>query len=106
MNTVEYPYIDTIDQLPYDQSPLTESEMRIADTLFKEEQNILNKFLSNSKDVMLVATLYIIFSLPQLDEVIVKFIPKVKTSNYIMIGVKTLIFSMLFFVMKNIYLVR
>jgi hypothetical protein len=99
-------YVDTIEQLPYDQSPLTDNEMRIADTLFKEEQNALNKFFTNSKDVLLVATLFVIFSLPQVDEVLVKLIPQVKTSNYIMVGVKTLIFSILFFVMKNIYLVR
>jgi hypothetical protein len=97
---------DSIDNLPYDQTPLSENEMRIANTLFKEEQNTMDKLLLGSKDVILVAVILILFSLPQVDEIIVKFIPPVSKSPYIKVAVKTVIFSLLYFSMKNVYLVR
>jgi hypothetical protein len=97
---------DSIDNLPYDQTPLSDNEMRIANTLFKEEQNMMDKLLLGSKDVILVAIILVLFSLPQLDEIIEKFIPPVSKSPYIKVGVKTLLFSLLYFIMKNMYLAR
>jgi hypothetical protein len=97
---------DNIENLPYDQNPLSENEIRITNTLFKEEQNTMDKILSGSKDVILVAVILVLFSLPQLDEIIVKFIPPVSKSPYIKVAVKTVIFSVLYFSMKNMYLAR
>jgi hypothetical protein len=96
---------DVIDTLPTDQSQPSHVEIQILDNLFKQTKTGANRILSNSKDVLLVGILYIIFSLPQLDPYIVKFIPSA-SSPYTMIFVKALGVMILYFIISNWYLCR
>lgn len=96
---------DNIDTLPVDKLPLTESETYIADTLFKNHNNI-KIFMTGAKDVIMVGLLYILFCLPNVEEYVRKLVPSTGTSVYIMVFVKALLFMLLYFVLQNLHLVR
>jgi hypothetical protein len=97
---------DPINMLPTDKSEPSHSEIQIIETLFKQRKNTFQKLLLGTQDVLLVGFLFLLFSLPQLEEIIVKLFPTTSTSTYIMLVVKTLVFMCMYFVCKNIYLVR
>lgn len=97
---------DSLDSLPVDQNVPSPNEVHILDTLFKKKHSVVQKILLETKDVMLVGFLFIIFSLPQVDEIIKKLIPMTNTSVYIAVLVKSVGFMILYFLVKNLYLVR
>lgn len=97
---------DSIDGLPIDQLAPSHTEIQILDTLFREKQGAVNKFLSNSKDVLIVGILFIIFSFSQLDSLIIRFVPSAESSPYMLLILKCLLFMFSYFVLKNWYLAR
>ena len=97
---------DPIDALPTDKTEPSHTEIQIVDTLFKQKQSTVQKLLAGTQDVLLVGLLFILFSLPQFDEIIKKMFPATTTSFYILLFVKTLIVMCLYFICKNMYLVR
>jgi hypothetical protein len=97
---------DLINSLPTDQSEPSNNEIFLADKLFKEHQSMIHKVLSQTKDVLFVGVLFVLFSLPQLDTFLQKVVPVTKTSWFFLIGVKTAIFVLIYFVIKNLYLIR
>jgi len=96
---------DFIDVLPTDTTPLTVDEDKIFTNLFKN-QGKFEKFLNETKDVLLLGGLYVLFSLPYFDEYIFKFFPSAQNSVYILLFVKALFLMLTYFVLKNMYLVR
>ena len=100
------PFGDIIDQLPSDQSVPSHNEITIVDQLFKQKKGIFDRVLHQSKDIVVLAGLFVVFSLPFVDSFIKKFITAAVTSDYILISVKALLFVLVYFVIKNIYLVR
>lgn len=97
---------DNIDNLPTDQNVPTHTEIQIVDTLFKEKQTTVQRLLAGTKDVLLVGFLFILFSLPQIDGVVCKLVPSSATSPYILLFAKAVAVMFLYFVIKNLYLVR
>ena len=97
---------DLIDQLPADNSVPSHNEIRIVDQLFQKKKGVFDKILANTKDILLMGGLYILFSLPQTDEMIKKIITPTQSSQFILVGVKAVLFMLLYFVIKNMYLVR
>ena len=97
---------DSIDTLPTDQNMPTHKEILIVDTLFKEKHTLIQTILNGTKDVLIVGFIFILLSIPQTDDFIRKFISSTQNSPYILLFVKTLIFMVCYFVVKNIYLVR
>jgi hypothetical protein len=105
-NLQQHPLGDLIEELPSDSSVPSHNEISIVDKLFKQKKSIIDKILHQTKDIIILAGLFILFSLPFVDELITKFITITRTSPYILIGVKAFLFVLSFFVIKNIYLVR
>lgn len=97
---------DVIDNLPTDQTVPSHNEIQILDTLFRQKQGTVNHILSQSKDILIVGLLFVIFSLPQIDSIIIKFVPSAEQSPYIAVMIKCLMFMFVYFVLKNWYLVR
>ena len=97
---------DSIDSLPVDQTILSHNEEQIANMIFKQQKSNFDKLLSGSKDVFMLGILFMIFSLKQVDGVIHKFIPCTRNSEYIFLLVKTILFTVIFFLIKNLYLAR
>lgn len=103
---IQIPNGDIIENLPTDSSIPSHSEIKIVDTLFKEHQSTFRKVLNHSKDLLLVALLFVIFSLPVLDALIGKVWPLAGNSTYVMVGFKTLFFVLFYFILMNINLIK
>lgn len=97
---------DDIAQLPYDQNKPTETEIQIMNALFKENHSNIEKLFHGLKDVALIGVLFFIISLPQINNQIQSFYPYTGTSPYIMSFAKACLFMILYFIIKNMYLVR
>ena len=68
--------------------------------------SFFKKIFMNTKDVFLLGILFIIFSLPQVDSLIRRFVPVADKSSIIMVLIKTCLFMIVYYVIKNLYLVR
>jgi len=97
---------DNIDALPTDQNNPTHAEIQIVDQLFKQTHGTVQKLLGGTKDVLIIGFLYVIFSLPQFDDLVKKFISVTEKSPYILLAVKGVLFAFVYFLVKNMYLVR
>lgn len=97
---------DIIQNLPIDQTTPSHNEIKIVDTLFKEKKKFIDKFLSNTKDLLILFILFILFSLEQINIILKKFIPITRTSPYFLIVIKSLIFVFIYFLINNLYLAR
>lgn len=97
---------DQIQGLPVDQTVPSHNEIQIMDTLFKQKHGVVNKIMAGSKDMLLAGFLFMLFNIPQIDDMIRKLIPTTATSPYILILVKTILFVVTYFIIKNIYTVR
>lgn len=97
---------DIISQLPTDSDQLTHNETLIVDQLFKRKKGTFDKILSNTKDVLIIGALFILFSIPSVETLIKNFIPVSNSSQYILLGTKAVLFMIVYFFIKNIYLVR
>lgn len=96
---------DIIEELPTDETVLTHDEIQIFDKLFKNEDD-LKKIFNELKDTILVGILFGIFSIEMINDIIYKYIPVSKKSVYMLIFVKILIVMVLYYFLKNMYLVR
>jgi hypothetical protein len=97
---------DPLDTLPTDKTIPTHSEIQIVDTLFKENHSTIQKIFNGTKDVFIFSGLFLLLSLPQIDDIIIKFVPSASTSPYMLLFAKTVVFAILYFLVKNWYLVR
>ena len=97
---------DLIGELPVDQTIPTHNELQIIDKLFVKQKTVFDKILLSSKDLLLMGLFFIIFSLPQVDSLIKRFIPITNTSAYILLLVKAFLFMLSYFIVSNLYLVR
>jgi hypothetical protein len=96
---------DIIGDLPTDETVLTHSEIEIFDKLFKNENDV-KKILNELQDTILVGILFGIFSLEILNNIIYKYIPVTKKSIYLLIFVKSLMVMVLYYFLKNMYLIK
>lgn len=97
---------DVLTNLPTDQTVPSHNEIQILDTLFKQKQGNIKHILHHSKDVLIVGILFLAVSLPQVDKLLIKFIPSTEKSPYILLLVKSIMMMVLYFVAKNWYLGR
>jgi hypothetical protein len=97
---------DVIEQLPADMSVPSHNEIRIVDQLFQQKKGIFDHILGQTKDIVILGGLFIIFSLPFVDSLIMKFVTMAETSPYILIGIKALLFVFSYFIIKNLHLAQ
>lgn len=101
-----YSDADIIEQLPTDQTIPSRNEIHVINTLFKENKGNLQKIFDELKSSILIGLLFMIFSLPQIDIIIKKFVKIAEKSPYILIGIKAIVFVVIFYFLNNMYLVR
>ena len=106
MQQQQQPVGDVIEQLPVDMSVPSHNEIRIVDQLFQQKKGIFDRILGQTKDIVILGGLFIVFSLPFADNLIKKFVTAAGTSPYILIGIKALLFVFSYFIIKNLYLAR
>ena len=95
---------DFLLNLPVDETPPSPNEAHIVNSLFKEQSNTIQTILLDSKESIIVGILIIGFSMPQIDDVLHKFIPCTINSPYITLVIKGVIGAVLFWVLKYMYL--
>jgi hypothetical protein len=101
-------YSDDIESLPLDNVYVpSQNEKQIVESLFGiQDKSVINKIMNEFKDLVIVAILFIVFSLKNVDDLIYKFVPASQNSVYILLLIKTLGFVVLFWIVKNFYLSR
>ena len=100
-------YSDDIEKLPIDNNYVpTQNENDIIDSLFGVEKSVMNNIVNETKDLIIIAILFIVLSLKDVDDLIKKFIPVTQNSVYILLLIKTLSFVVIFWIIKNFYLSR
>ena len=97
---------DNINSLPTDKNNPSEVDKNITDTIFGENSTVTEKLVKEGKDVFILGLLFIIFSLPQLDDIIKKFIPLTANSIYALILTKAILLMASFWLIKHFYLSR
>jgi hypothetical protein len=97
---------DMIDQLPTDLSSASHNEILIVDKLFQKKKNIMDFLLCNTKDLLIIGGLFMLFSIPKIDEIITKLFPISKNSIFFLTAIKTLAFMLTYFIVKNIHFAK
>jgi hypothetical protein len=101
-------YSDDIESLPLDNFYVpSQNEKQIIDSLFGvQDKWVISKITNELKDLFIIAILFVLFSMKNVDELIHKFVPASQNSVYILLLIKTLGFVVLFWIAKNFYLSR
>ena len=60
---------DDINQLPSDESVPSYNEVRIVDKFFQQKKSIFDRILHQTKDIVILGALFIILSLPFVDNI-------------------------------------
>ena len=99
---------DDIKQLPVNKTPPTHNEIHLAHNLFAEptHRNTMSIIFEEGKEAIVTGFLFIIFSLPQVDNLFHKIIPVTSRSIYLLLFLKGLLFIMIWWVIKYFYLAR
>ena len=92
---------DSLLHLPTDNNPLNHHEVQVFQSLFKDEDKNISHIITELKDAIIGGVLFALLSLPNIDELIKRFIPSTSNSLIILITVKTLIFIALFWIILN-----
>jgi hypothetical protein len=92
---------DYIEVLPIDKIQPTHEELEVVNTLFKTHNNTLNVLLDEAKESLIVGFLFILFSIPQIDNLMNKYIPLTNNSNYFLILIKALFVIVIFWILKH-----
>lgn len=98
---------DSIQALPTDQIQPSPQEMQVYNAVFQQNNlTTMQKVVHGLRDIILAGILFIVFQLPQIDELLEKFIPVARTSYPIRVVLKAVMFSLVYFMVKNWYLTR
>ena len=103
---IDSEYSDNILTLPTDKIQPTEIETQLTDTLFKQQKSIFKKIFSTGiQELILMTLLFMIFSVPDINDMVISKIPVSLTKNpYIFVLLKTIIFIFIFYILKTRFL--
>ena len=99
---------DIIANLPIDKSIPTESELIMLNTLFKdkEKKSIVRSVINEAYEPFFVGILFVLLSIPQLDEFIKSNIQITQNSLYFLLLFKMFIIMILFWIIKHFHLCK
>jgi hypothetical protein len=97
---------DVLSNLPSDKTQPSRNELHIVDTLFKEHGKGIKAMVNESKDAVLVGLLFVVFSLPMVDDLIKRFVTPAQNSPYILVGVKAVMVMVAYWIVKHFYLAK
>ena len=98
MNVTHIKNYDVINELPSDENPVSDNEMKIVNMLFKEKEKIKSKTTKDIFEVVVVGFLFVLVSLPCFDSLF-----QIENTNIILI-IKTAIIMFLFWIIKYVEL--
>jgi hypothetical protein len=97
-------YQDTIEKLPVEETTPNQEQLALAMSIFDYEKE-MNCVLSEFKESVIIVILFIIFSLPQLDEMLKKYIPPLKNQVFL-VGFKCTCVIFLYYMFKNYQVIK
>jgi hypothetical protein len=97
---------DNIKQLPIDEQIPSQNEINIVNTIFKKEKTTMDKVFGEFNTILFVGVLFLIFSLPIVDDTIKRFIPMTQSSFIILLLLKVFAFMVVFWIVNNFYLAK
>ena len=94
---------DMIANLPIDKSIPTESELMMLNTLFKEKEkkSVVRSVVNEAYEPFFVGILFVLLSIPQLDDLIKTNIQITQNSIYFLLLFKMFIIMILFWIIKH-----
>lgn len=92
---------DSLQSLPTDATPLSETDRQAVDLLFPASDSKFHRLVQEFKKIFVIGVIFIIFSLPYVDNIIGYFSPSVKDSPYILLGVKAILFMIILYCLEN-----
>ncbi len=98
MNVTHIKNYDVINELPSDENPVSDNEMKIVNMLFKEKEKIKSKTTKDIFDVVVVGFLFVLISLPCFDSLF-----QIESTNIILI-IKTVLIMFLFWIIRYVEL--
>ncbi len=104
MNTMPSHLIgDNIYDLPTDKKKSSDNDIDTINTLFYKNKSMIDTIFTESKEPLLVALLVFLVSLPQIDDLVQKYIHITSSSLYIRAAVKGCIVMVLYWCIVNFY---
>jgi len=99
---------DMIANLPIDKSIPTESELMMLNTLFKdkEKKSIVRSVINEAYEPFFVGILFVLLSIPKVDELITSNIQITQNSLYFLLLFKMFVIMILFWIIKHFYLCK
>lgn len=99
---------DMIANLPIDKSIPTESELMMLNTLFKEKEkkSVVRSVVNEAYEPFFVGILFVLLSIPQLDDLIKTNIQITQNSIYFLLLFKMFIIMILFWIIKHFHLCK
>ena len=98
--------MDSIESLPTDKNSTTVKEDIIMNEFFPRNVTIIEEFYGKFNYLITLGVLFFIFSLQQVDELLIKFYPNIGNSKYLLLGAKSVIFTIIYFMICNFHLIR
>ncbi len=98
---------DSIHSLPTDKSAPTHPELQIVDYLFEKDgsQQKIGGLVSEFKMAIFASALFVILSLPPVDDLLIKIIP-VTNNPVIRMILKAIFFMIAFYLVQNFWLIK
>jgi len=96
MNVTHIKNYDVINELPSDENPVSDNEMKIVNMLFKEK--IKSKTTKDIFEVVVVGFLFVLISLPCFDSLF-----QIENTNIILL-IKTVLIMFLFWIIRYVEL--
>ena len=95
---------DTISNLPTDQSIPSEQELLLLNSLFEEKKTHIRHIANEAYEPFFVGILFVILSIPKVDEMINLYIPVTQNSIYFLLLTKMFIIMISFWILKHFHL--
>lgn len=104
-NSDSYSY-DVISQLPTDKILPSDNELKILNSLFVEKKSAMKNIFDEAYEPFIVGIIFVIFSIPQIDDFIKSNIPVSNNSIYFLLLIKMVAVMVLFWVVKYFHLCK
>jgi hypothetical protein len=96
---------DLIKNLPTDNNEPNHKELYYVNTIFEKEKVNIKKIFYELKEVIMVSLLFVLLSISYIDVLIKKIYPKAG-NTMILISIKAVIFAVVFYLLKNLHVLR
>jgi uncharacterized integral membrane protein len=97
---------DPIESLPTDKDNVSANSLHLLNTFFTEKESHVRVMLGELREVVILAILYILISLPQVDSFLLNIFSFTNNSPIILMVVKGVVLGILYYVTTNFKLIK